>query len=56
MYKKYWNNGYGTEALKAMIIFGFKVIKLHRIFAGCDFGNFASKRIMEKAGMRFESF
>lgn len=56
IYKPYWNNGYGTEALKAMIHFGFKDIKLHKIFAGCDIDNFASKRIMEKVGMRFESY
>ncbi|MBA7688413.1 hypothetical protein ES703_96893 [subsurface metagenome] len=55
IYKSFWNNGFGTEALKGMIKFGFESIKLHRIFAGCDIDNLASKKIMEKAGMRFES-
>jgi [ribosomal protein S5]-alanine N-acetyltransferase len=53
--KDYCNNGYGTETLRRMIVFGFESISLHRIFSGCDFENFASKRVMEKAGMRFES-
>jgi RimJ/RimL family protein N-acetyltransferase len=56
IYKEHWNNGFGTEALKAMIAFGFNTVKLHRISAGCDIDNYASKTIMEKAGMRFESY
>ncbi len=55
IYKDYWNNGFGTEALKGMISFGFRTIGLHRIFAGCDIDNTASRTIMEKAGMRFEA-
>jgi ribosomal-protein-alanine N-acetyltransferase len=39
-----------------MLDFGFKILKLHKIFAGWDIDNFAPKRIMEKAGMRFESY
>ena len=53
--KSFWNNGYGTEALKGLIKFGFTEIKLHRIFSGCDIDNNASRRIMEKAGMKLES-
>ncbi len=55
IYKDYWNNGFGTEALKGIISFGFKTLELHKIFAGCDIDNVASRAIMEKAGMRFES-
>ena len=54
--KDFWNNGYGTETLKGIIGFGFKTMKLHRIFAGCDIDNLASKAVMEKAGMQFESY
>ncbi|MDA3812318.1 MAG: GNAT family protein [Spirochaetaceae bacterium] len=53
--KEYWNNGYGTEALKATISFCFDKTGIHRIFAGCDIDNFASARIMEKVGMIKES-
>ena len=55
IYIDFWNQGYGTEALKGIIDFGFNTFKLHKIFAGCDIENIASKTIMEKVGMRFES-
>ena len=55
IYKNFWNNGFGTEALKGMLRFGFDELKLHRIFAGCDIDNVASKKILEKSGMQFES-
>jgi RimJ/RimL family protein N-acetyltransferase len=55
IYKEFWNNGFGTEALKGMLRFGFDSLKLHRIFAGCDIDNVASKQILEKSGMQFES-
>ncbi len=53
--KNYWNHGYCTEALKGMIQFGFAHVHLHRIWAGCDIDNAASKKVMEKAGMTYES-
>ncbi len=53
--KNHWNHGYCTEALKGIIQFGFAQLHLHRIWAGCDLENTASKRVMEKAGMTYES-
>ena len=53
--KPYWNQGYATEAVKRMIDFGFRDIGLHRIYSGCDIDNTASKKVMENAGMRYES-
>lgn len=50
----YWNKGYATEALKAVIDFGFKTLKLHRIEAGCAVDNIGSIRVLEKAGMTKE--
>ncbi len=50
----YWNNGYGTEAMKALIQFAFTDLKLHRIEAGCAIGNIASKNLLEKSGMILE--
>lgn len=38
-----------------MIRFSFEVLNLHRIFAGTDIDNIASKRVLDKVGMRFES-
>lgn len=55
IHHSYWNRGFGTEALAATIEFGFRCVGLHRIFAGCDIDNVASKTILEKVGMRFET-
>jgi [ribosomal protein S5]-alanine N-acetyltransferase len=51
---RYWNRGYVTEALKALIEFGFGVLALNRIEAHCEEGNIGSWRVMEKSGMKFE--
>ncbi|HVZ64077.1 MAG TPA: GNAT family N-acetyltransferase [Lacunisphaera sp.] len=50
----YWNNGYATEALRAMIGYAFGTLGLHRIQAHHMVHNAASGRVMEKAGMRRE--
>jgi ribosomal-protein-alanine N-acetyltransferase len=52
--KPFWNRGYGTEALKAVISFGFEQFELNRIFARHMTKNPASGRVMQKAGMKFE--
>lgn len=51
IHKDFWNNGYATEALKRILTFGFEVLHLHRIEAGCAVENIGSVRAMEKAGM-----
>lgn len=51
---KHWGKGYGTEAEKAILIFGFETLGLHRISSICEPENIASRRIMEKCGMRRE--
>ncbi len=50
----FWNKGYATESLKAVINFGFKTLKLHRIQAGCAVENTGSIKVLEKAGMTRE--
>lgn len=52
--KAYWDRGYGTEATRALIEFGFARLALHRIFALCDPSNIGSNRVLEKAGMTLE--
>lgn len=54
LHPDFWNQGFTTEAVKELIRFGFKQLKLHRIFATCDTKNLASKRVLEKSGMRYE--
>jgi RimJ/RimL family protein N-acetyltransferase len=46
--------GYATEASLALIQYGFETLKLHRIIASCQPENVASRRVMEKVGMRRE--
>jgi ribosomal-protein-alanine N-acetyltransferase len=50
----YWNKGYMSEAVCAILGFGFETLGLERIEAGHFPENPASGRVMEKAGMRYE--
>lgn len=47
----FWNQGIASEALSAVLQFGFEELKLHRIEAGCAVDNIASARVLEKVGM-----
>lgn len=47
---EFWNKGYASEALKAILTFGFNMLHLHRIEAGCAVENIASVKVLEKAG------
>lgn len=49
-----WGHGYATEALRAVIAFGFEQLKLHRIEARYVIGNAASRHVMERVGMTYE--
>ncbi|MEK4814955.1 GNAT family protein [Bacillus sp. FSL L8-0287] len=51
---KYFNKGYASEAAQAILKYGFKEMKLHRIIATCQPQNIPSYRVMEKIGMRRE--
>ncbi|GAB3815530.1 hypothetical protein GCM10028895_09720 [Pontibacter rugosus] len=50
----HWGKGYATEALKAVLKYGFEILELHRIEAGCAVANTASIRVLEKVGMAKE--
>ncbi|MTI38195.1 GNAT family N-acetyltransferase, partial [Fulvivirga lutimaris] len=50
----FWGKGIASEALSAVLKFGFHELKLHRIEAGCAVENIASARVLEKAGMQKE--
>lgn len=54
LHVKHWRKGYATEALTEVLRFGFEVLKLHRIEAGCAVANAGSIRVLEKAGMQKE--
>ncbi|WP_078382468.1 GNAT family N-acetyltransferase [Sutcliffiella halmapala] len=52
--KKYWGNGYGTEAMSLLLEFGFGIVNLHRI--GLDVFSFNKRAIKsyEKLGFKQE--
>lgn len=50
----YWNNGYCTEAARALVTYGFEELELESIQARHRIENPASGRVMEKLGMRCE--
>jgi RimJ/RimL family protein N-acetyltransferase len=49
---KFWGNGYGTEAARALLYIGFARRGAAEIFADCFADNRASIRVMEKIGMK----
>jgi RimJ/RimL family protein N-acetyltransferase len=49
--KDYWRRGYGTEAARAMLAYGFDTLDLHRIYAHCLTRNPPSARVLQKIGM-----
>lgn len=51
---KYWNKGYGTEALFAVMKFLFEECDVDIINAEFMENNPASGRVMEKVGMKYE--
>jgi [ribosomal protein S5]-alanine N-acetyltransferase len=54
--KAHWAQGYGTEAVRLLLDFGFGELGLHRVWATCLPENRASLRALEKAGMRREGY
>jgi len=49
---RYWGHGYGHEAAQAWLACGFETLRLPRICAYADADNAASRRILEKVGLR----
>ena len=52
-YKKHWNKGYATESAKASIDYGFKTLKLSKIYAHAHIENLNSHQVIKKCGMEF---
>jgi len=51
-----WYRGFMTEAISAMVKFGFETIKLHSIEAGIHPDNIGSRRVLEKVGFVQEGY
>ncbi|MBC7187156.1 MAG: GNAT family N-acetyltransferase [Calditrichaeota bacterium] len=52
--KPYWNQGYCTEAARAMVDHAFRVLGVNRVQARHMTKNPASGRVMQKIGMQYE--
>lgn len=53
-FKKYWNNGYATEAAKACLEIGFNTFKMPKIVGRAMTANAASVWVFEKIGLSYE--
>lgn len=53
---RHWGRGYVSEALAALLDYGFDVLGLNRIEADIDPRNGASARVLEKLGFRKEGY
>jgi len=52
--KSWWNKGYGTETMRAMLRHGFETLNLHRIWLQVYANNQHGIRAYEKAGFQHE--
>jgi RimJ/RimL family protein N-acetyltransferase len=52
--RQWWALGFGTEAARALVQFGFEHLRAHRLWAHVFLGNVASEKILEGLGFRRE--
>ena len=52
----YAGQGYATEVTAELLRISFEVLGVHRAYAGCYADNLASRRVLEKTGMRLEQY
>ena len=55
MARRFWRNGYATEAASAVVEWIFSVRSVWWLAATCDVENLASARVLEKAGLTREA-
>lgn len=48
--RRYWGQGYATEAIRGLSEYAFKALRLNKLFAGCYASNEASRRAFLRAG------
>ena len=53
LHRDFWGRGYATELSRELLRYGFEELRLQRIHAYCFTGNDASRRVLEKVGMRY---
>ena len=52
--RSFQRQGFGTEAVDALLHFSFEAIALHRVITSFDRRDLSARRLFEKAGMRRE--
>jgi RimJ/RimL family protein N-acetyltransferase len=52
--RAFWGKGIATEAIKAVVKFGFETMGIQKIEAGCYQSNAGSLKAFEKAGFKIE--
>lgn len=52
--RRYWGNGFATDASQAVIEWLFSMPSISRVWATCDTENLASARVLEKVGLERE--
>lgn len=52
--RRFWCNGYATEASRAIVEWVFSVPSIWRLSVTCDTANVASARVLEKSGLSRE--
>ena len=53
--RRYWGQGLATEGARASLRYGFEHLKLERIMAAALVDNHASRRVLEKIGLRYDN-
>jgi RimJ/RimL family protein N-acetyltransferase len=51
---EHWGHGYATEAAQLIVGFAFDALGLHRVWASHHPDNIASRKVLEKVGLREE--
>jgi diamine N-acetyltransferase len=52
--KAYWDQGYGSDAMRTLLGIAFRQMNLHRVYLHVDADNARGIRCYEKAGFRLE--
>jgi len=51
--RKFWGKGYATESGNSALKYGIEMLGLKEIYAMTDANNLASRRVLEKIGMKY---
>src|SRR4029453_14873577 len=54
LHREFWGRGLATEGGRAGVRYGFETVGLERIISATMATNMASRRVMEKCGLRFQ--